>query len=475
MARVLVIDDDDALCGMLVDLIENIGHQADCALTLAEGETVSSSEVYDVILLDVRMPDGNGLDLLPLLRRSTPPPEVIIITGAGDPDGAALAISSGAWDYLEKPISPKKIILPLQRVLRYRDGLKSASNGSTDIRRGGIIGESPKLRACLDSMALAAASEANILFSGETGTGKELFSQALHKNSRRVGSNFVVIDCAAMNESLIKSTLFGYEKGAFTGADLPNEGLIKQADGGTLFLDEIGELSLSAQKVFLRVLQERHFRPIGSKTEIHSNFRLVSATNRDLEQMVREGLFRQDLLFRLRTIAIEIPPLRERLEDIQPLAIHFATRIHEKYGAPLKKLSSALFDSLRTYDWPGNIRELSSAMEVAIYNARHDNTIYAQHLPNRIRIQIVRSSLEHRPTEFAPQEPNYPVPEDNSLPPFKAYRHHALNRIERQYLKDLIRITKGNIKKACEISGVGRTRLYTLMKKHHLSRSGWSD
>jgi DNA-binding NtrC family response regulator len=274
-----------------------------------------ATNAYDVIFLDVRLPDGIGLDAIQKIKANSSAPEVVIITGEGDPNGAELAIQYGAWDYIEKPPSVQSVILPLVRALQYRTEKKDAQKPLM-IKRDNIIGNSPQLLRSLKKLARAAQSQASVLIEGETGTGKELFAMAIHQSSSRSGKNFVVVDCAALPETLVESVLFGHAKGAFTGADQAKEGLVKQADQGTLFLDEIGELPLSLQKAFLRVLQEQRFRPIGGGSEVNSDFRLIAATNRDLDRMVQEKQFRQDLLFRIRSLVITLPPLRERPEDI---------------------------------------------------------------------------------------------------------------------------------------------------------------
>jgi two-component system NtrC family response regulator len=257
------------------------------------------------------MPDGNGLDYLPSLREASSSPEVIIITGAGDPDGAELAIKSGAWDYVQKgATSIKDMMLPLTRAMEYIKE-KRTKRPPIVLKRAGIAGDSRAIRECLDLVSQAASSQTSVLLTGETGTGKELFARAIHENSSRASKSMVVVDCTALPDTLVEGLLFGHEKGAFTGADKTQEGLIQQADGGTLFLDEIGELPLTVQKTFLRVFAGTPFSTDGGQKERESDFRLVAATNRDLEQMVREGQFRQDLLYRLKAFSIELPPLRE--------------------------------------------------------------------------------------------------------------------------------------------------------------------
>ena len=311
--------------------VQREGFDIQSAYTLQEGLKRVQSGAFDVVFLDVNLPDGNGLDILADIREAASSPEVIILTGQGTADGAELAIRSGVWDYIQKPSSIHVMMLPLLRALQYREE-KLKGKSPVSLKLEGIIGSSPKMKACYDLISQAAVADVNVLITGETGTGKELFARAVHMNSARSGRNFVVVDCAALQDTLKESTLFGYEKGAFTGADQSREGLIKQADGGTLFLDEIGELPLPMQKSFLRVLQERHFRPLGSIKEIKSNFRLIAATNRNLENLVHSGRFREDLLFRLRTLTIMLPPLREHPEDIADIALYHIARICKRSG-----------------------------------------------------------------------------------------------------------------------------------------------
>jgi two-component system NtrC family response regulator len=406
-----------------------MGHDTSTRHTLNDGLKEALSNPYDVVLLDVQMPDGSGLDILPKIRETPSSPEVIIMTGFGNLDGAEIAIKNGAWDYIQKTDSPGKILLPLQRVIQYRDGLKKAQKSAVALRLNGIVGNSPSMKACFDLLAQAATSEANVLLTGKTGTGKEVFAEAIHKNSPRASNNFVVVDCATLPETLVENMLFGHEKGAFTGADNVRQGLIKQADKGTLFLDEVGELPLSVQKGFLRVLQERRFRPLGSKREIESNFRIISATNRDLDDMVKHRQFRNDLLFRLRSLTIALPPLREHPEDIKPLAIHHLYKLCEHYGIETKGFSSGFFQALEAYNWPGNIRELFNALERAFAASQQEPTLFPKHLPTNIRVKVTQSSV------------------NNEVP---------------------AKLTMGDIKEACRTSGMSRSSLYDHLKRHKI-------
>ncbi|MDD5712941.1 MAG: sigma-54 dependent transcriptional regulator [Smithellaceae bacterium] len=469
MAKILIIDDDEMFCQLVSKKIKEMEHEVDYVLTMAAGISRSQDESFDLVLLDVMLPDGNGLDALPKIIASEGEPEVIIITGAGDVDGAEIAIRNGAWDYIEKPSSLNMITLPIMRALQFRE-VKNTSRKSISLKREGIIGNSPKMKACLDMLAQASSNDANVLISGETGTGKELFAWAIHKNSRRADGNFVVVDCAALHETLTESVLFGHIKGAFTGAIRTQDGLIRQANGGTLFLDEAGELPLSIQKVFLRVLQEHRFRPLGADHETRSDFRLVVATNRDLKKMVEKGEFRGDLLFRFQSVSIDLPPLREHPEDIKELVIYHMTRLCERYGKELKGFSPDFFDVLKMHDWPGNVRELISTIDRALAAAQDDPILFPQHLPVHIRIRQAQASLGKEKKERVSPATRPAAKEGVVLPPLKDFRNLVLIEKEKQYLRDLMSATAGVIKDACKLSGLSRPRLYALLSKYNITR-----
>lgn len=470
-ALVLVIDDDESVRIMLSSMVESMGYQAVYASTAQEGLAVALERDFDVVFLDVRLPDRNGLEILPQIRSTASSPEVIIITGLGDPDGAEMAIKSGAWDYVEKQSSIKQKILPLVRALQYRLE-KRSSTSRVALRREGIIGSSPALNACLDQVAKAAGTDANVLITGETGTGKELFARAIHQNSRRSSGNFVVVDCAALPESLVESSLFGYEKGAFTGADRTQDGLIKQADKGTLFLDEVGELPPNIQKAFLRVLQERRYRRVGGKTEIESEFRLIAATNRNLGVMVQSGKFREDLLFRLQTVTLELPPLRDRAEDLQELTLYYVSRLCEKYNMKMRGFSPEFLETIQAYDWPGNVRELVNALERALAMAEYDPVLFQTHLPTHVRVKIARARIGGRLTT-ADALPK-PMDESGEMCSLKNFRDSVVADAELSYLTHLLQRSGGNVPEACRICGLSRPRLYALLKKYGLSPAGYS-
>jgi two-component system, NtrC family, response regulator len=472
MAKILIIDDDTLIVKTLSRIFVEMGHEVSAALRLQEGVVKAGSEAFDVVFLDVRLPDGNGLEQLPVIQSSGAMPEVIILTGYADPDSAEIALKNRAWDYIEKPVSLEAIRLVLHRALQYREE-KLASATKTILKSEGIIGKSPAIRACLNMVARSADSNANILIAGETGTGKEMFARAIHANSRRAGNNFVVVDCGSLPRDLIESILFGHTKGAFTGADRPEEGLVKHADKGTLFLDEVGELPLPMQKAFLRVIQERRFRPIGDKTEIKSDFRLVAATNRDLDEAIKARRFREDLLFRLRSITLNLPPLRARVEDIKELVLHHMITLCESYHIGIKGYSPDFIEVLKSYTWPGNVRELFSALEYAVTQALHEPTLFPMHLPEHIRIRVARTSLERSD----PSENEQIDPEVLSRPlqKWQAFRKIHMEDGEKRYLKELMVQAGGVMKQAGLISGLSQPRLYELLRKYGMSLRGGMD
>ncbi len=479
MENMLIIDDDVEVCETIESLITRLSFNCELAHTLINGRQLLQNTNFDVVFLDVGLPDGNGLSLLPEIMKKNDPPEVIILTGKGDADGAELAIKGGVWDYILKPSSVKEITLTLNRALKYR-AEKSVKKEADNLKFGVVVGNSQSIQASVRLTQKAAGSDANVLITGETGTGKELFARTIHDNSSRREKKFVVVDCASLPASLVESTLFGHRKGAFTGAQQDRQGLVKIADGGTLFLDEVGEMPLSLQKVFLRVLQERRFRPVGSPHEELSNFRLIAATNRDLETMVEEGKFRSDLLFRIKTMRIRLSPLRQRVDDIKPLIQAHMHLLCEKYGLELKKLGEDFLATLYNYSWPGNVRELFNILERAMVDAGDEKTLYSVHLSREMRIQVAKSQIEKMTgAEILAGGEGEVVNEgvrkigqkifedifDSELPRLKEFK----STVERVYLSELIRQCDGEIGEIRDKSGLSRSHFYSLLKKYGLT------
>ena len=453
MADILIVDDDRILVKMLADQVTASGHRAETAYTLAEGVQKIKSTSFDVVFLDVQLPDGNGLEYLAQFKGAQSTPEVIIITGQGEADGAEKAIISGAWSYIEKPYVFRELPLHLTRALQYRQEKKKVVGIPVALKRDRIIGISRSLSKCLDQVARAAACDVSVLITGATGTGKELFAKAIHENSARADKNFVVVDCAALPATLIESILFGHVKGAFTSAEKQQDGLVRHAHGGTLFLDEVGELPINIQKTFLRLLQEHEYRPVGSSRHEYSDFRLVTATNRNLGDCVRTGDFREDLLFRLQAFAIELPPLKERLQDIRELVTYFIARLCDRYGLETKGVASDFIEALMAYDWPGNVRELYQTIEQVFTGALLGPTFFAIHLPEKFRVQQARAGFETRKNVEGL---------DTMLASWREYKEVH----EKNYVQKLKLVADNNISEACRIAGLSRTRLYQLLSKY---------
>lgn len=468
MSNVLIVDDDRQLCQFLTKLISKQGHTGSMAHSISDARAKSRSGDFDLVLLDLELPDGNGLSALADIRLAPSSPEVIIITGTGNIEGAELAFKYGAWDFIPKPPNPNEVILSITRALEYRDE-KQAVQLPRLLAREGIVGESPALKTVLELVAQAAANNISVLITGETGTGKEVTARAIHGNSARTDGPFIVVDCASLPESLIESSLFGHEKGAFTGATEKRAGLIKQAESGTLFLDEVGELPPTTQKKFLRVLQEHRFRPVGGVREVHSDFRLIAATNRDLDQMIAGNNFRQDLLYRLRSLSIHLPALCERPSDIMNLTLHHLKQYSDTNGGhALKGCSPDLYEALMAYNWPGNIRELFNALDHALSAAGDSPTLHPIHLPPTIRLPQIRGQLgDYDSTADTPSDLH---DSDGNLLPIRDYRDTQMAAAEQTYLMALMRRTGGNIKQACEISGLSKSRLLALLKKYDTPR-----
>lgn len=467
--NILVVDHDPRTykalqAAKIEDNIRNV-------MSLHEALSESRNTAYDIILLKDRLPDGSACDVVVEMQKTANSPDLLVYSKHGDPHEAELILNSGCWDYIVDPALPKGIAGHLKKLISYRRNIsKKVKNkhGSMyrELRSEGIVGNSQLLQHCLNLMVKAAQSDANILISGESGTGKELFAASIHAVSSRANNEFIVVDCAALAPTLIESILFGHVKGSFTGADRNKGGLIKKADGGTLFLDEIGELPMEMQKKFLRVLQEQSFRPVGSNIEVKSNFRLIAATNKNLYELSQKHEFREDLLFRIQTFRLELPPLRERKEDITELAYYFRDQFCRRDKIE-KNFSTAFLMVLKQYDWPGNVRELFHAMERAFAAAVDSDLLFPLHLPPEIRIKVTHKALENQHEKHAARGSRAGGLEFSQ--DLQTYRDNAVEEAERNYLLELVAFTGGNLKKCLEISGLSRSRFYALLKKYGIS------
>ena len=445
--RILVIDDEMSITDALVLVITDLGHHVDSAKSGVEAKELLKGAPYDLVFTDLRLPDVSGIDMLTLIKNDTPDTEVIVMTAHGSMDIAIEAIKRGAFYYIEKPFTPDQVTTLVARALQFEAikrenrSLKSALMGEGDDY--GIIGRDPKMRQIHAVIRTAAPSDASVLIEGESGTGKELIAAAFHFQSPRVELPFTRINCAAIPQELIESELFGYRKGAFTGADRDKRGLIEATAGGTLLLDEIAEMPIHLQTKLLRVLQERKLRRVGDEQEISVDFRLVSSTNRDTAEMIKEGTLRKDLYFRISTIKLKSPPLRERLDDVPLLANRFLEHYAEKYKKRIREISTQTFTVLMRYDWPGNVRELESVIEHAVLFATEDK-LTPECLPEHLH---TTESGEFRCV----------------IPPF-----FTIEEIEREAIAQTLERTGGNVKRTAEILNYHRPRLYRKMKSFGL-------
>lgn len=456
----MIVDDDDEICLFFETILNKMDCRSYTAKSIDEAENLMARHSFDICLLDLELPDGNGLNLMRDLSGSLSSPEIIIITGTGDVMGAETAFKYGAWDFVQKPFQLEEVSLPINRAIKYRKE-KMAKPKIIPLKRHKITGESHAIRKSLEEVGKAASTNANVIITGETGTGKELFSRAIHENSSRASKPFIAVDCGALTETLIESTLFGHEKGAFTGATSKQSGLIVQADGGTLMLDEIGDMPMSVQKTLLRTLQEKTVRSVGGKKDVAVDIRLVSATNLDLQEMVEKKLFRQDLYYRIGAIEIKLPPLRDRGDDIHEITLKKVHELSSNYQIELKAVSTDFLETIAKNSWPGNIRELINVLEFSLAAAGNDPTLVPKHLPPQYRLPGLKLKT-----------PSNTAMEDLLDTTLKFKKFPSLNAckqsLEKKYLELLLRKSGGDRKIACELSGISQARLYALLKQHEL-------
>lgn len=475
--KVLIIDEDsriaDSLYNQEVDLDIKLlySHSPSDGLSLCQE---AGGEVEIVMMRDVIAGHASCSSIQEFMSTRLIP-DIVIYTEIGDPTHVDLALENGAWDYIvaEKP----EEVLPdvLRRVLRFRRNrnydLKELHQEVVQHQEDhGIIGSSQAIQSCVNLISRISHADASVLITGETGTGKELFASAIHNISSRSHKNMTVVDCAALPTTLVESILFGHIKGSFTGADKRQEGLIKKAHMGSLFLDEVGEMPLEIQKKFLRVLQEREYLPVGSRVTEFSDFRLIAATNKDLDQMVEEGSFREDLLYRLKTFQLQLPPLKSRRTDIAELAYHFRNILCKRNKVKTKKLSTDYLVTLTSYDWPGNVRELFQAVEYSFTYAFDSIILEPAHLPLHLRQSVTKKKLaKHRQYE----EQTHDIVYDDlaSMPSMREDRERAIQNQEKQYLQKLLLLSGGDIQICCDTAALSRSRLYDLLKKYGLSKN----
>ncbi|MDI6740249.1 MAG: sigma-54 dependent transcriptional regulator [Candidatus Edwardsbacteria bacterium] len=453
--NVLIIDDDQSVCLLLEQILKAGGYQAAVAPTGEEGLRELKRQEYQAVLLDMHLPDGSGLDLIAKIHEHSADASVIVITGFASVETAVRAIKSGAYDYLQKPLYSDSVLMTVAKGLE-RTRLLSENKylqQTLDERYGfeKIIAKSKAMLAVFDLIRKVAETSTTVLIQGESGTGKELAARALHFNSRRRHAKFVPLNCGGIPETLLESELFGYVRGAFTGAAGNKQGLFKQADQGTIFLDEIGAMPLVLQVKLLRVLQDGAFYPLGGTQPVEADVRVVAATNQDLEDLVKRSLFREDLYYRLNVIQINLPPLRERREDIMLLSSHFLKKYAAEQGKSIESFSPEAVSHLSRNDWPGNVRELENAIEHGVTLCA-GSVLEPRHFPQR---------------RLGPRACDLSLMTDRPL-------HQARAEFEKRYIKALLSITGGNVTRAAQMAGIARQNLQLKLREYEISSRSFS-
>jgi two-component system nitrogen regulation response regulator NtrX len=445
---ILIVDDERGIRETLRGVMEDEGFAADAVATGEECLKALERRAYGCVLLDVWLPGIDGLETLKQLRAAGSDAAVVIISGHGNIETAVRATKLGAFDFIEKPLSIERTVLTVRNALRQqRLELINAELSAELAEEYVMVGESVAMRALRQQITVVAPTDGRVLIYGESGTGKELVARALHAQSRRAGAPFVEVNSAAIPEELIESELFGHVKGAFTGATAAKKGKFELADSATLFLDEVGDMSANLQSKVLRVLEEQRFEPVGSATAITVDVRVIAATNKRLDSEIEQGNFRADLFYRLNVIPFELPPLRERLEDVPLLVEHFNQKFSRAYGRKPKQFSGEVIEELQNYSWPGNVRELKNTIE---------------------RVVIMHPGVKISASDLPPHGKEEPPAASFRFPSFK----EATDAYHREFIQKKLVEAEGNVSRAAELMGVDRSHLYRRMRALGIQNRG---
>ena len=455
--RILIVDDEPEMLSGCSKILRALGYQpfpiqnGDMAIQLLQ------EDEFDLILCDLLMPGVDGMDVLKSAQKYTPHTPIIIFTAYGTIDRAVLAMKEGAFDFIEKPFETDHLKIILEKALHQRNLLRERENLLKQLEDkysfDNIIGKSAAMRKVFEMVESVSLSDANILITGESGTGKELIARSIHARSQRKTKPFVPVNCGAFPENLFEAELFGYEKGAFTGANKRKIGLLEFADGGTFFLDEVCELPLVLQTKLLRVLQNQKLRHIGGNELIQINIRLISATNRNIQNALSEGQIRDDFYYRLNVVNIHLPPLHERKEDIRLLAEYFLQNILKSSSKIIRSFSDEVINQFEKYNWPGNVRELENVIERAIIMAKGEKIILSE-LPSEL--QVKDSSIYSFDKLSLPQA-----------------KQQAIEDIEKKYLMHLLQKYNGHVTKIAKEAGMTRRNIHRLLKHHNIDPNAW--
>jgi len=459
MERILVLDDEEKLLQGLSKALKNIGYGVVPVTNPVEALSLLDRETFDIVFTDLVMPDMDGIEFLKKVKERYPNTPVIILTGHGTIESAVNSMKEGAFDYITKPFNLDEVDLVVSRAMEHKRLREENVALKNQIKRefnfDSIIGNSDAFRDVYTIMDKVKDTKSTVLINGQSGTGKELIAKAIHYNGSLLDMPFLTVDCAALTESLLESELFGHVKGSFTGAHKDKKGYFEAAEGGTIFLDEIGEFSPNLQSRLLRVLQEHEISRVGESATRKVNVRVIAATNRDLEAMVQQGKFREDLFYRLNVISIHVPPLVERLEDLPLLVDHFISKLNTKLGKNIRGVSDDFMNLLANYSWPGNVRELENIME-RIVTFCDDPLIEVEHVPDPLKKKIEKNQVEDL-DQLVSQT-------------YRDAKSNVLDEFNKNYLTTLLEKCEWNVSKAASISDMDRACFYRLMRKHDLQQ-----
>lgn len=458
--RILVIDDEMIVCESCKRILEEDGYEVETALSGREAIDKMKENPFDIVLTDLKMPEIDGMEILRTFRKEYPDTIVIMITGFSTVETAVEAMKLGAFDYIPKPFTPDEVSIVVRKAIDQKSLLLENIYLRQELQEKygfhNIVGKSKKMQEIYRIIAKVAPTDSTVMIYGQSGTGKEIIARAIHFNSPRREKQFVPVDCAVLSENLLESELFGHVRGSFTGAITTKPGLFEVADGGTVFLDEVGNISLAIQAKLLRVLQEREFTPVGGTKAKRVDIRLIAATNKDLEKMIKEETFREDLYYRLNIVPIYLPPLKERQEDIPLLSVHFLKKYAEEMGKTVKGFTPEAMEKLVRYPWPGNVRELENVIERTIVMIENDEMVRVEHLI--IPGQHEKEGLGER----------IPMTSEELKEIKKQIREKAVEEVEKAFVLSALERHNWNVTRAAEEVGMLRPNFQALMRKYNL-------
>ncbi len=463
IVRLLIVDDEIQICKSCVKILAKVGYQADFALDGYNALKLLASKSYDCLLLDLKMSRMGGMQVLRAVKRNYPETKVIVVTGYSSVSSAVEVMKLGACDYLPKPFTPEE----LRAVVKQAISEKQLETENRRLKRGlvknrplshQLIGNSPQIKKVVQMVAKVAPTDSTVVVCGESGTGKELIARAVHANSKRADKVFFAVDCGTLSKNLLESELFGHKKGAFTGAYKEKQGVFLRADGGTVFLDEISNIDLEVQGKLLRFIESREFLPIGATRPQKVDVRLIFASNRNLKELVDKGLFREDFYYRIFVYPIDLPPLRERKEDILPIAYHFLSVFSNRIGKSIKGFNDNAIKHLTTFQWPGNVRQLRNVIERATILSESD------HISSKDLALLNEADPLEQLIDYVPET------NDELKRVKKQIRAKAIAKVEKNFLLNALLKNDWNITRAAAKVGLQRTNFQAMMKKHGIRR-----